>query len=74
MYSGLHCVGYIDHLLKSVSLYSNEFMDRNLKLEDTIPPVAIIIPTLNEEPDMVEETILRSKNVDYGNFQVILVR
>ena len=27
--------------------------------------VAIIIPTLNENPDMVKETILKAKNVDY---------
>jgi cellulose synthase (UDP-forming) len=35
--------------------------------------VAIIIPTLNENPDMVKETILKAKNVDYENFQVILI-
>ncbi len=73
MYSGLHCVGYMDHLLKSLTLYNNEFMSKNLELGEVIPPVAVIIPTLNEEPDMVEETILKAKNVDYNNFEIILM-
>ena len=26
VYSGLHCVGYLDHLLKSLTLYSKQFL------------------------------------------------
>ncbi len=73
VYSGLHCVGYLDHLLKSLTLYSKQSVGKKLKLIGEAPRVGIIIPTLNEEPDMVEETILKAKNVDYENFQVILM-
>lgn len=74
VYSGLHCVGYMDHLLKSYYLYSNPLSGKTkFKFKDKGPPVAIIIPTLNEEPDMVRETILNAKNIDYSNFQVILM-
>ena len=73
VYSGLHCVGYLDHLLKSLTLYSKKFLGEKFKLTGKAPSVAIIIPTLNEDPDMVKETILKAKNVDYDNFQVILM-
>ena len=73
VYSGLHCVGYLDHLLKSLTSYNNQLVGEKLKLIGEAPRVGIIIPTLNEEPDMVEETILKAKNIDYENFQVILM-
>lgn len=74
VYSGLHCVGYMDHLMKSLTLYDNQLIGKNkVKIEGKGPPVAIIIPTLNEDPDMVKDTILKAKNIDYENFQVILI-
>ena len=74
LYSGLHCVGYIDHLIKSLTIYDNQLITNNeVIMESKGSLVAIIIPTLNENPDMVKETILKAKNVDYENFQVILI-
>src|ERR1700690_1003313 len=74
LYSGLHCVGYIDHLIKSLTIYDNQLIKNNKAIIASKGSlVAIIIPTLNENPDMVRETILKAKNVDYENFQVILI-
>jgi cellulose synthase (UDP-forming) len=74
LYSGLHCVGYIDHLIKSLTIYDNQLVTNNKAIMASKGSlVAIIIPTLNENPDMVKETILKAKNVDYENFQVILI-
>jgi cellulose synthase (UDP-forming) len=74
LYSGLHCIGYIDHLIKSLTIYDNQLIGDNGNITDTKgSSVAVIIPTLNEDPDMVKETILKAKNVDYKNFQVILI-
>ncbi len=74
VYSGLHCVGYMDHLMKSLTLYDNELIKKmKFKVNSKGSPVAIIIPTLNEDPDMVKQTILNAKNVDYENFQVFLI-
>ncbi len=74
LYSGLHCIGYIDHLLKSLTVYNNKLIKDNENTNDIKESsAAIIIPTLNEDPDMVKETILKAKNIDYNNFQVILI-
>ena len=74
IYSGLHCVGYMDHLIKSLTIYDDILMKKiKVTMDGKAPSVAIIIPTLNEDPDMVKETILRAKNVDYENFEVILI-
>jgi len=68
LYSGLHCVGYIDHLIKSLTIYDNQLIRKNKAIINSKgSPVAIIIPTLNENPDMVKQTILKAKNVDYEN-------
>ena len=74
VYSGMHAVGYLDHLIKSLTLYDDWMVDKNH--ENYVPGnsyVAIIIPTLNEDPEMVKNTILRAKNIDYNNFEVILI-
>lgn len=74
VYSGLHSVGYMDHLMKSVTLYND---DRVNKINETqvtgTSYVAIVIPTLNEDPEMVKDTILKAKNIDYNNFEVTLI-
>ncbi|MGZ7210196.1 MAG: hypothetical protein ACXVHV_09980, partial [Methanobacterium sp.] len=74
IYSGLHCVGYLDHLIKSLTLYNNNLILK-LKPETNTksPPVSIIIPTLNEDPEMVRQTILKAKNVNYDNSKVTLI-
>lgn len=81
IYSGLHCMGYVDHFIKSLTLYPG-----SLPLKKSFtgpikkpysefrePSVAIIIPTLNEDPDMVRETLLKARGVDYSNFEVVLM-
>ena len=71
IYSGLHCVGYMDHLIKSLTIYDDILMKKiKVTMDGKAPSVAIIIPTLNEDPDMVKETILRAKNVDYENLAI----
>lgn len=74
VYSGLHCVGYVDHFLKSLILYEKQFVG-NLKhkIKFNEPSVAIIIPTLNEEPDMVRKTIQNANNINYNNYQTFLI-
>lgn len=82
IYSALHCVGYVDHFIKSLTLYqgysplkkSQNPSPLNKSNNDCVEPcVAIIIPTLNEDPEMVRETLLKAKGVDYGNFEVVLM-
>lgn len=73
VYSGLHCVGYVDHYIKSLSLHQNHHLLKGLSTGSEEPAVAIIIPTLNEDPDMVRETIKKAKNLDYRNFEVVLM-
>jgi len=74
IYSGLHCVGYMDHLIKSLTIYDDDLIKKNkVNGDNRAAYVAIIIPTLNEDPDMVKKTILMAKNVDYKNFQIILI-
>lgn len=74
VYSGLHCVGYMDHLIKSLTLYDYEMINEiNDNKTNGTAHVAIVIPTLNEDPEMVKQTILRAKNIDYKNFEVILI-
>ncbi len=74
VYSGIHCVGYMDHLMKSLTIYDKVLTKKlGFKKLKYKPSVAIIIPTLNEDPDMVKDTILKAKNIEYDNFQVVLI-
>lgn len=74
IYSGIHCVGYMDHLFKSLTLYDDNLKtNTTYKIGDNSPSVAIIIPTLNEDPEMVKLTIFKAKNIDYDNFEVVLI-
>lgn len=74
IYSGLHCVGYMDHLLKSLTLYENRLLKKkSYSRISKSPPVAIIIPTLNEDPQMVKKTLLMAGKIKYKNFKVILI-
>ena len=74
VYSGLHCVGYMDHLMKSLTIYDKVLIKKlGFKKLKNKPSVAIIIPTLNEDPDMVKDTILKAKSIDYDNFEVVLI-
>lgn len=73
IYSALHCVGYVDHFIKSLTLYPGHSYLKKSSSDYKEPSVAIIIPTLNEDPEMVRETLLRAKDVAYGNFEVVLM-
>jgi cellulose synthase/poly-beta-1,6-N-acetylglucosamine synthase-like glycosyltransferase len=37
------------------------------------PSVAIVVPTFNEKPEMVEKNLLKLKKMDYPNFKIYLV-
>ena len=51
IYSGLHCVVYMDHLIKSITLYNDQLIKNDdVNLKTKAPAVVIIIPTLNEDP------------------------
>ena len=71
LYSGLHCVGYLDHILKSVILYDDELIKNENNGGTAF--VAIVIPTLNEDPDMVKRTVIDAKSLDYQNYEVFLI-
>lgn len=74
IYSGIHCVGYVDHLFKSLTLYDDHLKNQTAnKINNSSPSVAIIIPTLNEDPEMVKLTIFKAKNIDYPNYEVVLI-
>lgn len=74
IYSGIHCVGYLDHLFKSLTLYEDHLKTKiNRTGKVNYPAVAIIIPTLNEDPEMVKKTIFKAKNIDYDNYEVVLI-
>lgn len=74
IYSGVHCVGYLDHLFKSLTLYDDHLKNQTAnKISNNNPWVAIVIPTLNEDPEMVKLTIFNAKNIDYPNYEVVLI-
>ncbi len=74
IYSGLHCVGYMDHIIKSITLYDDDLIKNNkVNGDNRSSYVAIVIPTLNEDPEMVKETILKANDLDYENFEVVLI-
>ncbi len=73
LYSGLHCVGYLDHILKSVILYDDELIENKKDSNGGNAFVAIVIPTLNEDPDMVKRTVVDAKSLDYQNYEVFLI-
>jgi cellulose synthase (UDP-forming) len=73
LYSGLHCVGYLDHILKSIILYDDELIENKRESSGGNTFVAIVIPTLNEDPNMVKKTVINAKSVDYQNYEVFLI-
>lgn len=67
----LHSIGYIDHYLKSALIYKPKFsinpiINRN-------PKVAVLIPVLNESPDIVRAVLSKSIKINYSNFEVYLI-
>lgn len=67
----LHSIGYIDHYLKSVWIYQPKF-----KINPTCnrnPKVAVLIPVLNESPDIVRAILSKSTKINYSNFEVHLI-
>ncbi|MGB9703165.1 MAG: glycosyltransferase [Candidatus Micrarchaeales archaeon] len=41
--------------------------------KDFLPNVAVVIPSFNEDPKMVEKNLLKLKEMDYPNFKIYLV-
>ena len=70
---GVHCVGYIDHLLKSILMYKSQINDAPPIDEKMQPKVAVFIPVFNEEPEIVEDTIAETILINYSNFEIFLL-
>ena len=70
---GVHCVGYIDHLLKSILMYKSQINDDPPIDENVQPKVAVFIPVFNEEPEIVEDIIAETILINYSNFEIFLL-
>ena len=70
---GVHCVGYIDHLLKSVLMYISPINDDPPLDGKMQPKVAIFIPVFNEEPKIVGATIAKTALINYSSFEIFLL-
>ena len=70
---GVHCIGYIDHLLKSILMYRSQFNDDPPIDEVMQPKVAVLIPVFNEEPEIVEAIIATTTRIKYNNFEIFLL-
>lgn len=67
----LHSIGYIDHYMKSVFIYKSKYSTSFL--DNGNPKVAVLIPVLNESPDLVKAVLSKSVEIDYPNFEVHLI-
>lgn len=70
---GVHCVGYIDHLLKSILMYKSQINDYPPIDGKMQPKVAVFIPVFNEEPEIVESIIAATIRINYNNFEIFLL-
>jgi len=74
---GVHCVGYIDHLLKSILMYRSQINDDppiDEKMDEKMQPkVAVFVPVFNEKPEIVEAIIATATRIDYNNFEIFLL-
>ena len=73
LFWGIHCIGYVDKLIKSLLIYSFQFNSDLKKNGNTPPKVAIFIPVFNEEPKIVEPTIAMCTQINYNNFEIFLL-
>lgn len=67
----LHSIGYIDHYLKSVFIYKPKFKVNPNSSKN--PKAAVLIPVLNESPDIVRAVLSKSTKINYSNFEVYLI-
>ena len=70
---GAQCVGYIDHLLKSVLIYKTPEERGQVRCVSGQPAVGIFIPVFNENPNLVKEIVLNTLNIEYSNFELYLL-
>lgn len=70
---GVHCVGYIDHLLKSILMYRSPINDDPPIDEKMQPKVAVFIPVFNEKPEIVEAIVAATTRINYNNFEIFLL-
>lgn len=67
----LHSIGYIDHYLKYIFIYKSQF--RVNSLNNRNPKVAVLVPVLNESPEMVWKVLFKSMDIEYSNFDDYLI-
>ncbi|MFB3764120.1 MAG: glycosyltransferase family 2 protein [Methanotrichaceae archaeon] len=71
-FSIIHTIGFIDKVLKSLLTYEMLVDHQNRRVLG-IPKVAIFIPIYNEDPCVVESSILACKLINYDNFEIFLL-
>ena len=69
----LHCIGYIDHLLKSKIVYNIGCDLHALNGKEMQPKIAVLIPVFNEDPKIVKNTVDAAKDINYKNFEIFLL-
>lgn len=69
----MHCIGYLDHLLKSKLIYKLQIKDISPIDGNIQPKVAIFIPVFNENPEIVKSIIRTTKQICYNNFEIFLL-
>ncbi|MGZ7119860.1 MAG: glycosyltransferase family 2 protein [Methanobacterium sp.] len=57
--------------MKSVFIYKSQF--RINSLSNRTPKVAVLVPVLNESPEIVWRVLSKSKDMEYSNFDVYLI-
>jgi cellulose synthase (UDP-forming) len=67
----LHSIGYMDHYLKSILIYKSKLRINYMNSRN--PGVAVLIPVLNESPDIVRAVLSKSIKINYPNFEIYLI-
>jgi cellulose synthase (UDP-forming) len=69
----IHFIGYIDHFLKSFLIYGLR-NGVSFHINDIdLPKVAVFIPIYNEDPEIVEKILDKTKSINYDNFGIFLL-
>lgn len=71
---GIHCIGYIDLLLKSIFMYRSRIGNPHpYTINNGAPKVAIFIPVRDEEYKIVETTVYKTTLINYENYEIFLL-
>jgi cellulose synthase (UDP-forming) len=69
----VHCIGFIDNFFKSLLRYDDFIRDFKVSKDPVQPKIAIFIPIFNEDAELIENTILAIRNLNYKNYTVYLL-